>query len=123
MASFTNRVSKRAIPRIGVTIGDPAGIGPEIVLKSLASPEIQALCQPVLIGDAQYLSDWAQIFGLKNGAPLGSEDLAVVVDRGRSLETLEPQSLNSSKPVIYNLGNLPCAVEMGRESAACGRAA
>ena len=40
-------------PIIGVIMGDPAGIGPEIALKSILSPEIQPLCTPVVIGDAR----------------------------------------------------------------------
>lgn len=37
-------------PKIGVTIGDPNGIGPEVVLKSVNDPEIERLCTPVLYG-------------------------------------------------------------------------
>lgn len=37
-------------PIIGITIGDPAGIGPEIVCKALASKELYELCQPVVFG-------------------------------------------------------------------------
>ena len=44
------------LPRIGVTMGDPAGIGPEVVLKAVAEAEVQAACQPVIIGDAQLLA-------------------------------------------------------------------
>ncbi|MBK8316857.1 MAG: hypothetical protein IPL01_23735 [Acidobacteria bacterium] len=40
-------------PRIGITIGDPAGIGPEVSLKAVAEDEIRDICVPVLIGDAQ----------------------------------------------------------------------
>ncbi|MGE5672461.1 MAG: 4-hydroxythreonine-4-phosphate dehydrogenase PdxA [Mycobacterium leprae] len=39
-------------PIIGVTMGDPASIGPEIVVKSLQNPEIYQLCRPLVIGDA-----------------------------------------------------------------------
>ncbi|MEM1623851.1 MAG: 4-hydroxythreonine-4-phosphate dehydrogenase PdxA [Sulfolobales archaeon] len=38
-------------PIIGVTMGDPVGIGPEIVLKALKHREIYDLCYPVLVGD------------------------------------------------------------------------
>ncbi len=38
-------------PIIGITMGDPAGIGPEIVVKSLSKKEIYEICQPVVIGD------------------------------------------------------------------------
>ena len=38
-------------PVIGITIGDPAGIGPEIVMKSLTHEEVINACNPVVIGD------------------------------------------------------------------------
>lgn len=37
-------------PRIGITVGDPAGIGPEIVRETIASAEILAACEPVVFG-------------------------------------------------------------------------
>ena len=37
-------------PRIGITIGDPAGIGPEVALKAASDRLVRAACQPVLIG-------------------------------------------------------------------------
>ena len=42
-------------PVLGITMGDPAGIGPEIVIKSLADPEITNLCTPVVLGDFKIL--------------------------------------------------------------------
>jgi len=47
-------------PRIGIISGDPAGIGPEVALKSLATPEVHDLCQPLLIGDYDLLDQTAQ---------------------------------------------------------------
>ncbi|MBP2018686.1 4-hydroxythreonine-4-phosphate dehydrogenase [Symbiobacterium terraclitae] len=43
-------------PLIGITMGDPASIGPEIVAKSLANPELYALCRPLVIGDARVMA-------------------------------------------------------------------
>ena len=40
----------RRRPRIGITVGDPAGIGPEIALKVAEHDEIRALCEPVIYG-------------------------------------------------------------------------
>ena len=37
-------------PRIGITVGDPAGIGPEIALKAAAAAGVLAVCEPVLYG-------------------------------------------------------------------------
>lgn len=39
-------------PIIGISMGDPAGIGPEVTVKALNSQEIHALCRPLIIGDA-----------------------------------------------------------------------
>lgn len=42
-------------PIIGIPIGDPAGIGPEIVVKSLTEQEVYEKCNPILIGDAKVI--------------------------------------------------------------------
>jgi 4-hydroxythreonine-4-phosphate dehydrogenase len=39
------------LPLIAITAGDPAGIGPEIIVKALRSPRVRAACRPVVIGD------------------------------------------------------------------------
>ncbi len=41
--------------KIGVTIGDVAGVGPEVVRKALASRQVRRICQPVVIGDPRAL--------------------------------------------------------------------
>jgi len=41
-----------SLPLVAITMGDAAGTGPEIITKSLALPELRALCRPVVIGDA-----------------------------------------------------------------------
>jgi len=38
-------------PLIAITMGDPCGVGPEIVVKALRSPEIADICRPFVIGD------------------------------------------------------------------------
>jgi 4-hydroxythreonine-4-phosphate dehydrogenase len=43
------------LPTIGITIGDPAGIGPEIVVRALADPAIRQSLRSVVIGDAWVL--------------------------------------------------------------------
>ena len=39
-----------SLPRVGITVGDPAGIGPEIALKVLEQPEVRRVCTPILYG-------------------------------------------------------------------------
>ena len=37
-----------ALPKIALTVGDPAGIGPEIVAKAAADPSVRAVCEPIV---------------------------------------------------------------------------
>lgn len=41
---------RMSLPRIAITIGDPAGIGPEIVAKAVVDPRVQSVCQPIQYG-------------------------------------------------------------------------
>lgn len=112
MVNSTGSEAARHKPRIGITIGDPAGIGPEVSLKAVANEEVLAACVPVLIGDAGYLEHWARVFNFAQGFD--------VVKAGETLPPL-PSPLNS--PIIYNLANIPGSVVMGQEQAACGKCA
>ena len=47
-------------PRIGIVLGDHAGIGPEIVLKLLGRPRVYDLCRPIIIGNFELLRRTAQ---------------------------------------------------------------
>jgi 4-hydroxythreonine-4-phosphate dehydrogenase len=51
-------------PRIAITLGDPAGIGPEVVLKALADPEIRKLVRPLIVGDAGLIDRSLTAYGL-----------------------------------------------------------
>jgi 4-phospho-D-threonate 3-dehydrogenase / 4-phospho-D-erythronate 3-dehydrogenase len=48
-------------PIIAITMGDAAGVGPEVIIKSLAHPEVYAQCRPLVIGDAQRLKEAAHL--------------------------------------------------------------
>jgi 4-phospho-D-threonate 3-dehydrogenase / 4-phospho-D-erythronate 3-dehydrogenase len=96
------------LPRIGITMGDPAGIGPEVVLKAVAEEEIRRACIPVIIGDAQLLAHTARTLDLQSGYDIVRAD--------------EPFP-EHSEPVIYHLGNITGFIEPGIESGAAGKAA
>ena len=51
-------------PVIGITMGDPVGIGPEIIAMALANPELQSICRPVIFGDQQVIEHTLQKLGL-----------------------------------------------------------
>jgi 4-hydroxythreonine-4-phosphate dehydrogenase len=51
-------------PLIAITMGDPAGVGPEICLQLLANPAVTEVCTPVVFGDARLLARCARQTGL-----------------------------------------------------------
>jgi len=48
-------------PVIGITMGDAAGIGPEIIAKALSLMEIYEICRPVVIGDANVMREGIKV--------------------------------------------------------------
>ncbi len=90
-------------------MGDPAGIGPEVVLKAVAEEEVQRVCIPVIVGDAQLLAHTARTLDLQSG-----------YDIVRVGESLPEQA---SGPLIFHLDNINGVIEPGVESAAAGKAA
>ena len=46
---------KNALPVLGLTMGDPAGIGPEICVRALLAPEVREVSRSFVIGDARVL--------------------------------------------------------------------
>ena len=59
---------------IGITMGDPGGIGPEVILEALASPEIRTAANYVIIGSENVLSDIAGNLGIGAGLLLSRID-------------------------------------------------
>jgi 4-hydroxythreonine-4-phosphate dehydrogenase len=52
-------------PRIGITIGDPNGIGPEVIIKALADNRILSLVTPVVYGSTRVLSYYRKLMNLE----------------------------------------------------------
>ena len=52
-------------PRVAITMGDAAGIGPEIIVKSLADPTAAERCVPIVVGDARILERAMDAIGLR----------------------------------------------------------
>ena len=44
------------VPVLAITMGDPAGVGPEITAKALARPEVTSACRPIVIGDRSVIA-------------------------------------------------------------------
>lgn len=97
-------------PVVAVTMGDPAGIGPEVVLKALSDGALRRLCVPVIVGDGEHLRTTAESLGL-------SMDLASVrVDEIRGASDLAVQAM-------VDLANVPAGLIPGEGGPAAGKAA
>ncbi len=91
-----------AKPAIAITMGDPAGIGPEIIVKSMARPEILASCRPVIIGDRSVLQRAIDLLA----ADLRITTIEEMPDRDpaagelylKPLSDLAPQDMEYGKP-------------------------
>lgn len=95
------------LPVVGVTMGDPAGIGPEVTLKALASKAVDRVCRPVLIGDVRFLHACARSLGMD------AEFTPFDADAAAPTGMIE----------VYDLANVDLSVAAGEESEAAGRAA
>ena len=100
---------KQAI--IGITMGDPASIGPEITIKAFGDPPLYTLCRPLVVGDADVLRAACRI--------VGREDLQIHPVHSVSECLFEPNTID-----VYDLGLIDSAkLERGKVSAAAGDAA
>jgi 4-hydroxythreonine-4-phosphate dehydrogenase len=48
-------------PVLGITMGDPAGVGPEIAAKALAQADVREKARPLVIGDARVMAAAARV--------------------------------------------------------------
>ena len=51
-------------PTIAITMGDPCGIGPEVVVKALADPRVHASCRALVVGNLYAMQKAVEITGL-----------------------------------------------------------
>ena len=87
------------LPVIAITMGDPCGIGPEIVAKALALPEVRALCLPLVIGNAAAMRHGVQIakakLSIREAEHPGDVDPSAGV-----ISVLDPYNLNYEDLVL-----------------------
>ena len=103
-----SRASTR-LPTIAITMGDPAGIGPEIIMKALAQDEVHAICEPLVIGDAARLRQAGKIAGV---------DLAV-----DALDNAADAQFGSRNVQCVDLKIVPPDLPFGKVSPVAGEAA
>jgi 4-hydroxythreonine-4-phosphate dehydrogenase len=64
ITSSPHRPIDKFLPLVGITMGDPTGIGPEIIVKALAMKEPFEACRPIILGDREVLSRAINLLGL-----------------------------------------------------------
>ncbi len=98
-------------PLIAITMGDAAGIGAEIIMKSLAKDGVHTWCRPLVIGDAVRLQAAGRIVA-------SSRTVRVVPDANIETTMFENEIVN-----CIDLGLIPADLPWGRLSAIAGAAA
>jgi 4-hydroxythreonine-4-phosphate dehydrogenase len=96
-------------PLVAVTMGDPAGVGPEIIAKTFADPDFHARNRALVVGDAGMLKRAAQLVGL----PLEINEIPEPEDA-----TFTPGTAD-----VLQVGELPPDLPFGELDAGAGDAA
>ena len=98
-------------PALALTMGDPAGVGPELCLRAAANPSVVDACVPVIVGSAKVLEAVARKLDL----PVPD----VTLRPGQIADGFRPEN-----PGVVDLDNIgPDDFAPGQVSAACGQAA
>jgi len=97
------------LPTIAITMGDPAGVGPEIIMKALAQSAVHEICQPLVVGDAARLRQAGKLTGL---------DLAV-----DALDSAADARFPSKAVQCVDLKIVPSDLPFGQVSPIAGEAA
>jgi 4-hydroxythreonine-4-phosphate dehydrogenase len=98
------------LPLVAITMGDAAGTGPEIITKSLALPELRAICRPVVIGDAAVMK-----------RAIGFTGAALKV---RAIRDVDEAASHPGEIDVLDLANIDLAkLQLGRVDPMAGNAA
>jgi 4-hydroxythreonine-4-phosphate dehydrogenase len=95
------------LPLLAITMGDPAGVGPEIAARALADPSLSTLCRAFVVGELAIMEKAAEL--VAPGTPLYS--------------LASPGELVEGAINVLNMHQLdPDTIPVGRTDAACGKA-
>ena len=97
-------------PAIAITMGDPCGIGPEVVVKALADPRVYASCRPIVIGNTYAMNQAVRATGL----PLAIRETDDPIGAGEYPATVDVVDIHNLNPEDILVGQL---------SVPCGKAA
>ena len=98
-----------SLPLLGISMGDPASIGPEVTVKAIADPCLPSICRPVVIGDASVLR-----------AAIGNTGVELQI---QEIQQVSEATFEEARMNVLDLGNVEAKeFRMGEVSALCGEA-
>lgn len=97
------------IPTIGITMGDPAGIGPEIVCRSLTEQSVYDVCRPVVIGSKTALERAVAAIGSNQRVQI-IEDPADAVCSTDTVNVIDLPLDYEFQPGVMDVGNGRAAI-------------
>ncbi|MEV8082227.1 4-hydroxythreonine-4-phosphate dehydrogenase PdxA [Pseudarthrobacter oxydans] len=109
MTTEVNKTEQNALPYVAVTMGDGAGVGPEVVVAAVLDPQSNAECRPVVVGDALRLRQAADVLGIQ-------ADI-------QSIEDVEDAVFTPGRVNVIDLALLPEDLPWGQLSPVAGHAA
>lgn len=97
---------------IGITMGDPTGIGPEVIIKSLTDKSVRSRVIPIVFGDKGVLSKVSEDLGIK-----------VRIRELTSVENIRQVEVDNKEIYVKSISNLKMTrLRYGRPDRNCGRA-
>ena len=115
-------MQNETLPTIAITTGDPAGIGPEVVLKALADRELVNTARWLVIGDATILNMVGKQIALKPPDCIVQDSAQISAQRFCSKTAHQPTEI--AQVCLLDLHQLePSQFTVGKLNAVCGRAA
>lgn len=97
-------------PVIAITMGDPCGIGPEVVAKALSNKDVYASCRPIVIGN---------VFSMERAINICGFPITI-----RSIEDVDDSGHDDGVIDVIDIHNLnPEDISVGEISVPCGKAA
>jgi 4-hydroxythreonine-4-phosphate dehydrogenase len=105
-----SKAENPAKPAIAITMGDPCGIGPEVVVKAMADPIVYATCRPLVVGNVYAMEQAVALTGL----PLKIKEVDETTVAGTEPGVIEVVDIHNLNPEDITVGEI---------SPTCGKAA
>ncbi len=97
-------------PILGITMGDPAGIGAEIIVRSVAVPGVREICYPVVIGDLERMRKTA-------------DEMLRMPVQFYGISEIKRGELTDDKVAVLDMKNVKSPIPYRQVDEMCGRAA